>query len=1122
MPDPSHSSAADLLAALEALPYARRMQALAAHVRGLAPAGALRSLLDGLEAQGAYGRGLAVVAASVGGDHAWIAQRLADPDSFVRAHAHSAALHGRVSDEAFEAALDGAPQVVRRQLFRTIAAQGRSDLADRLIDRVRRDWGDVEAARLLRACSPTVVGRLLPELSHAVRAWASLAGHHPDAVLDEVERELAALPSTMYSTRWPQYAPAVAAVAGIRPLRVLRLLERFTPEHLPSALRRHMSLLAAADPAAMLRLLLGPMGPDLLHGRLFTPGALRSLLESGAPEVPAYTKALAEAGELPRALRALPPGRREACYRQAIAGRGRSGFPVDSALLSALPRSCVADEARRMADLAREQGLDWHMVLEAESFLPVAEVRERLVEATRRAAAEDRAHAWKLLVRNAARSGDPAAVSAVLQDITRLRNEQDPVRSAALQSLALTRPALFSAQDAPHLDRVVDDAVEARDCSQTTRSALNRLALSVLREQPEGGCPELTDWALSVLVRVSGTTGGADLGRLDQRLRRGQEHQVYEALRPSIEAAADKADFGPVLALARSLGRRAYAMPGLQDMLWRAIRTGSDTTARHAIELWLADSVTRDERTERLIALDPSAAVLPAVSEVLARRRTDLLDHVLGEEPPYGRFLVKGSLWTVAVDPWAKRWTPGQHAAAARQLARTVENAGLPKSARVAALVQSAHLPDLGAPCVRRWTDARDVVVAEAALAALARTDRPAEALPELLAHTGTERARVAVFAAARVTRDIAPVPLIRLLREVLLSPDAKVTSRKEAARLAADRLPVSAAAGLLVEAYGQDGAHRDVRAACVSVAGGLLGDERIWELLADAARAEPGLQGGVLRVTPEQLAEPHRARYARLVRDVSRTPDPETAALAFLALGRWAPWHPEAADVLARAVSDLSVRQGWTSAAAGLVRAARHPASATGLAQAMARLVRADRNPDAADAEEQRDRPARQRIDYLVRQLHNATLEGAATIRPAALAAGELLAEHPEFRREALKILAGHLDLDTGEPELTAALLRLAALHEDRPVLTVQTADCLQGRVAYHGVKDEAAPLATADRLARHGGHAEGMIATALVAGVGRRTGWPAHCRDALRTLRRHPAADVRDAALGHLTAQE
>jgi hypothetical protein len=53
-------------------------------------------------------------------------------------------------------------------------------------------------------------------------------------------------------------------------------------------------------------------------------------------------------------------------------------------------------------------------------------------------------------------------------------------------------------------------------------------------------------------------------------------------------------------------------------------------------------------------------------------------------------------------------------------------------------------------------------------------------------------------------------------------------------------------------------------------------------------------LRTAILRVTPLDLPEPHRERYAGLVREVSSTDDPETATLAFDALARWAPWSPE------------------------------------------------------------------------------------------------------------------------------------------------------------------------------------------------------------------------------------
>lgn len=210
-----------------------------------------------------------------------------------------------------------------------------------------------------------------------------------------------------------------------------------------------------------------------------------------------------------------------------------------------------------MAAVAREHGARWNSLLLAESFLPVAEARERLVEATRRPAAEDRAEAWPLLIRNAARSGDHAAVTSVLEEMARLRNEHDPVRSAALGALAGVRPALFTEDAEPHLDRITADAVEARDSSPATRQNLSDLALSVLREHAAGGRRELVNWALRTLVRISGNTGGADLGRLDTVLRRGQEHQVYEALRPWIEAGAEKADYSLAFTLARAVGRRA-------------------------------------------------------------------------------------------------------------------------------------------------------------------------------------------------------------------------------------------------------------------------------------------------------------------------------------------------------------------------------------------------------------------------------------------------------------------------------------------------------------------------------------------------------------------------------------
>ncbi|GAA3772328.1 hypothetical protein GCM10023083_06760 [Streptomyces phyllanthi] len=1120
-----------LLSVLDPLPYPTRMRELAARVRDMGQP--LRPVLEELEARGPYERGIAVVAAAVARDTDWIAARLADPDPYVREQALRVADSLQVPDSAYASALADAPEAVRRRLLRAVVAGRRTALAERIIDGLRHDWGDVEAARLLPACSPETVARLLPGLFHAVTGWSTLVKRHPGTLLDVAEHELTALPEALRGSWWHRYAVALAAMAPVEPVRVLDLLERLGPASLPYELRDHVGAFASADPARVVRLLMTPAWSGVLGVHSLSTTVLRRLARSGAPELVEYGRTLVPYSNLAPLLKAMPPARRHGFLTEVHEGRG-AGF-VDDALLEALPRGCVADEARAMADAVRERGGRWNTLLSVECHLPVAEIRDRLVEATRRPSAEDRAEAWPFLIRNAARSGDPGAVASALQEMGRLRNEQDPVRSAALGELTGVRPALFTEDAEPYLDRVTVDAVEAPDSSPGTRQHLSRLAVSLLREHSANGHRELVNWALRTLVRISGNTGGADLGRLDRTLRRGQEHQVFEALRPWMEAGAEKADYGLVLALARAVGRRAAGMPELQELLWQAVRYGGDTTARHAIGVWLEPPATRDERVARVLALEPSAAVLASVWPVVARRRTDLLDPLLAKTPPYGRFLTKGTPWTVHVGRDIRRWAPRQQRVAARRLTTVAEDAGLPLYQRVTAIEQSAFVPGTGLDLVRRWTGSSHVVLAEAALAALARTDRPADTLDDLLAHAGGDRARVAVYAATQASRSVPPSRLAERLRALLRAPDAKVTSRKEAARLAAVRLPVPRAAELLTEEYARPGSHVDVRAACIAFAGPLLSEEAVWGLLADAAGAEPVLRAAVLRVLPLDLTEPHRERYARLVRDVCDTDDPETATLAFGALARWAPWSPDAPAVLADATADLSERVSWRAAASSLVTAAAgSPRGAEGLRRALRTLAEAEARtagaavdgaaappaPDTpADAGARHHRPARRRAQDLVARLALHARSAPGPIRPAALAASELLAEYDDFVPQAAELAAFHLDLDAAPERLD----RLAALTESRPALADRTAREVGERLrrqVHEG--DPETLLHTARRLIAHGAHAQGLLAVALTGALGARTDWPAPWREQLRALRRHPVPDVRDAALAEVTAYE
>ncbi|WP_299534667.1 hypothetical protein [uncultured Streptomyces sp.] len=1121
-----------LLDDLDPLPYPERTRLLASRARRFAEDGVLQGVLEELEDGEPYERGLAVVAAAVARDRDWIAARLADPDPYVRGQALRHADSLGVPDSAYEQALVDAPAAVRAHVLRAVVGGRRTGLADRLIEPLRATWGDVEAARLLPGCSPETVRRLLPGLFASAACWSSLGRRHPGPYLDEAERQLAALPGSRHDQWWQGHGHdrGVAAAAPYLPHRVLDLLERHRPSRLPGALLSRLGPLVTADPGRFLGLFLGPDRlPFPRHGILGAGLSRRLARTAPADRLTALGHAVRDdSATLAGLLRALPPARRAAFHAEVTGDAGRTRPEhVDTALLDALPRSAVAAVARTAADRARSAGAPENTVLLAESYLPPDEVAERLRAATRRPAADDRALGWQALVGNAARSGRADAVASVLDALLALRNEQDPVRSAALRALRATPPGLFTDACAPLLDRIATDAVEARDSSAATRSALEALAVAVLRAHAVTGRRELVSWSLRVLVRISGSVGRVGLGRLDRTLRRGQEHQVFEALRTWMEAGAEKSDYGLALSLARSVGRRASAMPELQELLHQAVHYGDAAHARPAVELWLEPRAHRDERVALVLDRDRSAAALPAVWHVLATRRTDLLDGFLGRPLPLGRFVTRPGERTPAPGHDAVRWLPRQHRAALDGLADAAADERLPTHARVAAVAGLAALPGIGAGALRRWSRATGTELAEAALAALARTDRPADVLPDLLAHTGDDRARVAVYAFSRASRHVPPSKLATVLAERLAPGTGKVTSRKEMVRLAAVRLPAARAAALLAGAYTAEGQHRDVRAACVAFAVELPGEERAWEILADAAAGEPVLRAAVLRAHPVQLAEVHRPRFARLVREVGATDDPETAREAFPALAQWAPWDPEGVEVLVAAVTDLDRRGTWRQAAGALASAAfTGPAAAGALHRTLRTLAATD---TADDAGAERDRPARQRFAALAALLHRHFAvrggRGGAPDRQVVTGAAEVAAGYRDLVPHAVALLLAAVDLD-GDPDDThAELVRLAALHERRPALAGATAGGLGRRVDAAHRAGGAAPgplLTVAARLTADGSVVQGLFGAALTVACGRRAGWPGEWRTQLRMVRHHAEPDVRDAGHAVATATE
>lgn len=746
-----------------------------------------------------------------------------------------------------------------------------------------------------------------------------------------------------------------------------------------------------------------------------------------------------------------------------------------------------------------------------------------------------------MLLDNAQAGGGPGEVAEALALIAdRLRNERDPVRSVVLAALARLPATLLDSPAAPaHLDSIALDALRARDASFATRSAVRDLVLTVLDEPAAGAGP--LDWALRTLRHLVDHLGGAMLGGRDWPPGHGRELQVFETLRPWADGAADKGDFGPLLRLAGFLGTTSARLPELQRMLAGALERCGDEDAPALARAWLADRETREGRAVELLAREPSAAALRPVRDVLSARRTDLLDVLLGEHPPYGRFLREGSARPLPVLALASRWLPRQQEAAARLAAAAVRAGSGTPYERTSVIREGALIPDHGLHLVREFARGADIVLAEAALAAAARTVEPAAVLDDLLAHAGDDRARVALYAAERAAAATAPSVLANRLEAVLFGAaprgvlpgagrGAKVTSRKEAARLAARLLPPRHAAALLGRLGRDPDSHPDLVAVAMRLAVALLPAAAAWELLETASSGPLARRLALAHADPLDVPREHRPRYARLVAaSVGGFGEDreELLSRAYLSLPKWAAYATEVADTVRLAVCDLSLREApWTTTSA-LARIAvsglPHPVGGaepgSQFHRAVAQLLDVVRSGTEPDAEPELDLPALRRLRSLATRPPLAELPAVREAVARQLADEPLLTE----ARVALLLQAVDLRADPADPQgLRAALWELVAALRGRPGLARATARDL--RSAYrHGdpLPDPGSVLESVRGLASDGGAEAGLFAAALTAGLGRLHGWPAPWRELLRELRRHPEAEVRDVAFGAATQE-
>lgn len=739
---------------------------------------ALPPLLDDLATQSDYHHQLALIAAAAVGDDRRLAAALGHDSPTIRSLALANLDPERLPTEAMLDTMRNGSAEDRRSIRRFVNRRGLTSVAEAIVETTRDEFGDREAGVLLATCTPETARRLLPELLYTIPNLRTFARRQPAVLLDFMEVELEGLPRRQRDLLWTRMDAAVSGLALAEPDRLLRLVEEMGPSWVvPHGLSPVLGSMIRFDASRIARLLVKDEFGEAMRWRL--PTVLSRNADRFEPDDQvAVARALREQESLFFGwIGSLAPSRRTEVFTRALEDLDTSTRVWAPGFLDVLPHELRHAEARRILELRSIRESDT-FTLQYTAFLPFAEAREHLASHARRTKAEERAIGYNLLIACARRDRSPDVMREALALCDRLQNEQDPVRLSAIQALAASPASLFGDDALDPLQQLAQAVKEARDTSPATLHQLNEPAFKLLADSAGDPASQRLHFAIALLSQLAAPTGSISFPRLDRVLPRGAETSLVAALMPRLEEAARLDRYQLTFSLTQSLGKRAWRQDGLQRLLEAATTAASDSVVRTALSHWLDDPHTRSARVAQVLAADESTLAVPTVLTAVVRSRQDLLDVLLRSRPLKGRFLKGDVRFVPIIHSGFNRWLPRQLRGVPRRTRRARRHTGnrrmVPHGRRPHPRPATRNR-DSGARALPRQPTGADP---GSGPGGLAWTDEPGRALNQLLAHAGTDRARVAVYAATRCARFVPRAERRQPLESVLRSETAKVTSK--------------------------------------------------------------------------------------------------------------------------------------------------------------------------------------------------------------------------------------------------------------------------------------------------------------------------------------------------------
>lgn len=1114
---------AALLETLNSLNHHQRLATAAATAQQLHaehPA-QLLALIDALiDADSHYERYLGAIMAQTIKDLGRLRRLSLDPMISISAMA-SAALIKDDPDASYMASWYMGLNAHQRSVARGhILRRKRGDIARALIEPLQARGLEQEVASLLSLCDVPTLERVLPgqdihkvQWRHISQAHLPLAARQLTEALEQASSEGAR------QWRWSIFSPAAQLLALKAPDELLALLKAHPTQQPINSIIPAISTLARQRPESFASWLLNEATTSW-RSALLHKLPKRTITKLPQEAIVKLTRMLKlDHTALSRLLGALSPSVRGQAFTQAFAQEDISQVIWSPQLLELLHWPVRQAQAARICALRQIKSNHIQLVAYT-SFLSTADAAPILTPLMRGSTADDRALGCAATIDNHRMARQPFSV-LLEQLVPKLKNEQDPVRMAALQAIAKTPGWMFEAQGIEHLQAIITHTLEARDTSWSTRSACTQIAHKLLLAHAHQPKSAQFIGALDILRALAGQSAIQFPYNLCQGLRRDATAPLAHAVLDWLEASAARNRYDEIISFAQRLEDRAWGLERLQALLESAIWA----TPSHigALSLWLAAPHTRDERVTRAIDKERSIVIYYPVWEHLHTHRQDLLDPFIQGLALGGRFAPTKTGWLLPACDGFERWLPRQQTTFAQVLRRVIADTKQKVEARVSAVSPLAAMPIHAPDDLTDLTTSAEVPICEAALGALIYTQQPALAIPLLLEHLDSDRARVAMYALPRVAQFISDAQLLEHMSALLERDYLKVTVLKETLRLIG-AVHSEQAAALIAAVWRRPKLHRDARIAALHAARQQLDYAQSWVMLDEATQdPEQYVALALLEAQPLGMAHQHRERYSLKLLKLADHPEPRVRQGFFAAMCRPSygvgDWLELARGPVAHAAQaamlDLNATY-WRQAQACLLALLQRTPHDPAPIQATLQRLRTHSEQELTTPEPtlDRDLPYTQRLHALINALHTQHYMHRARLTSALHALADALPATPQYQVQALKLrLSAHRPDD-----LPITKHIIAALHTDAPPSIHRALHdaCINALLAPSAMQQATDQLPVLDALidapspdARH-------VALLALTHIGQTQQWSAPWRARLLRLRLDPDESIRIDACG------